>query len=65
MSTRNVALRALVYLILLALGIFFVVQSAANWMGWLIIIGTVVLFGLLAVRVLADKARRDSSPSDS
>jgi hypothetical protein len=60
MSLRNVALRAIVYLVLLGLGIFFVIQSSANYMGWIIIIGSVVLFGLLAVRVLADRARRDS-----
>ena len=31
-----------------------------SWMGWIIIIGSVILFGLLAVRVLAEKARKDS-----
>ena len=60
MNLRSVAVRALVYLVLLVLGIVFVIQSSANWMGWLIIIGSVILFGLLAVRVLAEKARKDS-----
>jgi hypothetical protein len=60
MNLRSVAVRALVYLIVLVLGIYIVIQSSANWMGWLIIIGAVILFGLLAVRVLAEKARRDS-----
>lgn len=64
MTTRNLALRALVYVIVLALGIFFVVQSAANWMGWLIIIGAVILLGLLAVRALADRARKMTDRPD-
>ena len=61
MNSRPIAIRAAVYAALLAFGIYFVVQSSANMMGWVIIVGAILLFGLLAARVLTERAKRDGS----
>lgn len=59
MTSRTIGLRAAIYTAILGFGIYFVTQSSANATGWVIIGGAVVLFALLAVRVLADRAKRD------
>jgi protein-S-isoprenylcysteine O-methyltransferase Ste14 len=60
MTTRNIVIRAVIYLAVLLAGIYFVAVDKSNPTGWIIIIGGVILFGLLAVRVLADRARKGS-----